>query len=444
MRERLRSADDIRLTESAIRELCKQSPAALSVLCRVLWRGRHGRCFASVQTLAGDGVPMSQRSVSAALALLMREGFLVRTDRERTTAIYSAGPKCPAKPMNSVFVPAAVWRTCKPAQLAYWCVQSRSALEVVEAGRMVRGARGSLSKASAYRMHAALVSAGLIAVSKRLATVSKSVVGQSQKVLSNSDQIREYGENTERRNTLLCNSYSSGALSAWEGVSLSAPSQRPQEGREMSDGQRKPPGGGSVSPQAGQADGPTAAVENQLGGSLGNRMGSQRGNLVALHGGLSARPSGPTRDPSVTASAVSGELPQRTGPRSDFLQVWNELRKRAGSELCLRPTILSSGLPSGEESTIFAAFRELGAEDTHALPTVGDWIAAGGLRWLREKNQSPWRYLARNLSDCLSRAIEWDTRGRSAIGSARYSGSAAADDFDVTERVTRKMLSEVP
>lgn len=440
MRERLRSADDVRLTESAIRDLCKQSPVALSVLCRVLWRGRHGRCFASVQTLASDGVPMSQRSVSAALSLLVDEGFLVRTDRDRTTAIYTAGPKCPAKPMNSVFVPAAVWRTCKPALLAYWCVQSRTTIEVVEAGRMVRGARGSLSKASAYRMHAALVSAGL-AVSKRIRPVLKTVVGQSQKVLSNSDQIREYGENTEIRNTL-CNSYSSGALSAWEGVSLSASSQRPQEGREMSDGQGKPPGGGSVSPQAGQADGPAAAVENQLGGSLGNRVGLQRANLVALHGGLSARPSGPTRDPSATASAVSGELPQ--GPRAVFLEVWNELRKRAGSELCLRPTILSSGLPSGEESTILAAFRELGAEDTHALPTVGDWIAAGGLRWLREKNQSPWRYLARNLSDCLSRAIEWDTRGRAAIGSARYSGSSAADDFDVTERVTRKMLSEVP
>ncbi len=438
----MRSSNDIRLTRDVVTALCKQSPAALSVLCRVLWRARRGRCFASVQTLAGDGLAMSQRSVAAALALLVREGYLLRTDRAQTTAVYTPGPLCPSKPHNSVFIPLAVWRTCKPAQLAYWCVQSRSALAVVEAGRMVRGARGVLSKASAYRMHAALVSAGLIAVSKRVQPVSSLVVGQSQKVMRNSERIREYGENTEIRNTL-CNSYSSGASSPWEGVSLSAPSRSPQDGREMTDEERSAPSGGSVPPQ-GQAAGPAAEEQAQFCGSVGNSLGAQRGKLLALHGGLSTRQRGQTGDAPASDGSFSGELPQRTRARADFLEVWTELRKRAGSELGLRPTILATGLPSGEESTLFAAFRELSAEDTHALPTIGDWIAAGGLRWLRERNQSPWRYLARNLSDCLGRALDWDSRGRAAIGSLRYSGQSFAEEDDLSERVTRKMLETKP
>lgn len=450
-----RSSDEIRLTQEAVRSLSTESPTALAVLCRVLWRGRRGECWASVATLGKDGVPLSARSVAAALRLLVDGGYLTRTERGQATLFYSAGPKCPAKPHNSVFVPPAAWRTLKPAQLAYWCVRaahgrgnaSRCALDVVETARMVRSARGTTSRATAYRLHAALVAAGLIAVSKRVQPVSKTVVGQSQSSTTNTETAIRRESNTEIQ-IPICNTYSSGAKSPWEGVSLSALSltaKSPREGERMTtDGKWEGAKdaacrGRGVSPKTGQADGRTP-VEFKLCGSVGDGMGphGQADRERQLCAVPSRRPeaSGDAQAPTL---GVLSKLPRRT--RADFLGAWGDLRQRAGGELCLRPTLLSTGLPSGEESLLFAAFRELSDDDTHELATVGDWLSAGGLRWHREKGMSPWRYLARNFADCLSRAIEWAAKGRPAIGgSTRYTGADSDEDYDITERATLVLL----
>lgn len=439
----MRRADDIRLTRDAVFCLAKESPTALAVLCRVLWRGRHGECWASVSTLGTDGAPLSARSVSGALQFLVDAGYLTRLDRKQATLFYRAGSLCPAKPLDSVFVPPAVWRTLKPAQLAYWCVRaahgrgdaSRCLLGAVETARMVRSARGTTSRATAYRLHGALVAAGLLSVSQPMATVSKPTVRKSQTVAPNTEEaIRK--SNTERKNSV-GNTHSAG--DAWPQGSFLAPLHGP-EGERMNNGWEgaRAPRGGDLSSQTSKAHGRVRGHGAELCRQVGNRVDSGgRHNPNGADCAVSQGRQATAGNPPDSAAHVSGTLPARG--RADFLAVWSELRRRAGKQLGLRETILSTGLPSAEEGFVFSAFRELTDADTHALPLIGDWIAADGLRWHLDKGMSPWRYLARNLADCLARAHAWDAQGRPSIGRGR-TGAAHDEDYELTERLTRKLV----
>jgi hypothetical protein len=74
------------------------------------------------------------------------------------------------------------------------------------------------------------------------------------------------------------------------------------------------------------------------------------------------------------------------------------------------------------------------------LPVVGEWIAAGGLSWHSDKNLSPWRFLARNLHDCVARAVAWKDSGGGTTGSGRFNPSQTEDDDAITHAVTLRML----
>lgn len=429
----MRSCDDIRLSAECSLALAKH-PMRLAVLCRVLWRARNGECFASLATLAADGCALSVRSVRSALAKLVTEGYLTATTEHRKTTRYKAGPRCPRKPHDSVFLPRSVWAECKPAAIAYYAVRTAlgkgtaktCAAHVVEAGRAA-----ALSRASAYRTHSQLVKLGVL---EAVRVVSKQRVRslkiERRKVSNGAYQfgVCEYGEeNTDLERDRICNTYSFGSFGAgtgtgWEGVHRDGqvrttdwdgvPSKDPAPGRRGSD--RVGRGLGTVDP---------------------GRDSQQRARCA-----VPERRQGSSCDTHASAEPVSRAIPR--GTRSPFLAGWNELKQRAGKSLGLRAALTSTGLPSLEETLIVGAFSELSDHDTHLLPVVGEWIAAGGLSWHSDKKLSPWRFLARNLHDCIARAVNWNDTGRRALGSGRFNPAQTEDDDAIIHAATLAALRE--
>lgn len=429
----MRSCDDIRLSAESVLALAKH-PMRLAVLCRVLWRARTGECFASLATLAADGCALSVRSVRSALAELVTEGYLTATTEHRRTTRYKAGPRCPRKPQDSVFLPRSVWAECKPAVIAYYAVRTAigkgnaktCAAHVVEAGRAA-----ALSRASAYRTHSQLVKLGVLeavrVVSKQRA---RSLKIERRKVSNGAYQfgVCEYGEeNTDLERDPICNTYSFGSFGAgtgWEGVHRDGqvrttdwegvPSKDPAPGRRGSD---------------------------RVGRGLGS-VDSGRDSQQRASGAVPERRQGSPCDTHASAEPVSRAVPRR--PRAEFIAGWNELKQRAGKSLGLRAALTSSGLPSLEETLIIRAFGELSDNDTHLLPVVGEWIAAGGLSWHSDNKLSPWRFLARNLHDCVARAVNWKDTGGGLVGAGRFSPAQTEDDDAIIHAATMAALRVLP
>ena len=63
---------------------------------------------------------------------------------------------------------------------------------------------------------------------------------------------------------------------------------------------------------------------------------------------------------------------------------------------------------------------------------VGEWIAAGLLDWRLQRGMSAWKFLIKNLRDCLEGAESWDKGGRKkeGQGSLPQPALAAGDDLN--------------
>lgn len=361
---------------------------------------------------------MAVATVRKALASLCDTGLLLKTSQDGADRYV---PTLERKPVNSVFVPAAVWQSVAPGTLAYYVVQaamghgcpSKSNLCAVEAGRIA-----GQSRRTAYRNQAALVASGVLAVPKSTTASAKNEQRAVPKS-SHKDGVSKYGNsNTDKQ--LSDNTHSVGV-----GVAM------------YDSGTNKEIGWVGVSQKAGEAKGRTDGKDG-LFGSLGDGV-----RAIGRASQREAVGTVPTRQHERTADAPTGTVAVRGGVAqgsATLAHCWAELRARAGRALCLRPTVLATGLPSIEEALLTRQFAELRDEDRTlaAFALVGDWIASGGLAWFRERNASPWRYVARNLADCLSRAAEW---GRKGLPGARAAGPALDEDESMlTEQYTLRLL----
>ncbi len=427
----MRSSDDVRLSSASALAIAAH-PVRLAVLCRVLWRARNGECFASLATLAADGSALSVRSVRSALEELVAEQFLTARAEHRKPTRYHPGPRCERKPQDSVFIPRSVWGACKPSAIAYYAVRTamgrgnanKCAAQVVDAGRAA-----SLSRASAYRSHSQLVKLGVL---EAMRVVSKqrmrSLKIERRKVSNGAYQfgVCEYGEeNTDLERDPICNTYSFGSFgtgTGWEGVH--------RDGQVRTTDWEGVP---SKDPAPGRRG------RNRVGRGLGS-VDSGRDSQQRASGAVPERRQGSPCDTHASAEPVSREIPR--GTRSPFITGWNELKQRAGKSLGLRAALTSTGLPSLEEALIVGAFSELSDHDTHLLPVVGEWIAAGGLSWHSDKKLSPWRFLARNLHDCIARAVNWNDTGRRALGSGRFNPVQTEDDDAIVHAATLAAIRE--
>lgn len=198
--------DTVRLPAGVVRQLAAQSPTALAVLCRVLHRCRHEprKCWASVETLSEDGAKLSLPAVRAALLLLQAGRLLHGEDRARSTTIYSPTENLPRKPQESVFLPMEAWFTLDPRTLAFYAmrialgrgVAARCAVSAPDVGKLVRGARGPVSRATAYRMQAQLLRLGLLdhrPVSKRGPSLKTTAAKSQSDLRFVSPAAGEYG-----------------------------------------------------------------------------------------------------------------------------------------------------------------------------------------------------------------------------------------------------------
>lgn len=187
--------DTIRLPFDVVRQLAAQSPAALAVLCRVLHHCRHEprQCWASVERLSTYGERLSPASVRAALSLLCTQRLLVGQARRRATTVYSPTERVPFGERGGVHVPMEAWYTLPPRELAFYAVRialgrglaARSTESAEEVGAQVRGPRGTVSRATAYRIQARLLRLGLLEhrpVSRRSPSL-KTTTAKSQNTL---------------------------------------------------------------------------------------------------------------------------------------------------------------------------------------------------------------------------------------------------------------------
>lgn len=373
-----RSPHDIRLSSGVAIELAAANPAALALLCRVMWRcrGEQRECFAALDTLRADGTELSESGARRALGWLVSEGYFTRADLDRRkTPTYRPTAKLPAKPWDSVFVPQEVWRTCEPLEIAYWCVRtalgkgcsSRCKARVEEVAARIKGERGMLGRASAFRIHGDLVRKGLLLLAPKVATwrLERLASGGSAAVSVRSDESHNGG--------------STSLTAAVQPVSQSTPKYGLGES-------------GDLNPE----------IRDHASTDSDHRARCQ---------------------PSLRV--VSPELkPLPDSPSAPLLHVaFAELVAKAGAALGLRcPVRTATHLPAAEERLIAEQWQVLLDDAKCDLGLVGEWIAAGGLAWYRG---AAWKYLARNLAECIGLAREWAESGRRLRGRSEAGGQYA-------------------
>lgn len=353
--------DTVRIPVDAARQLAAQSPSALAVLCRVLWHCRHEprKCWASVDTLAQDGQRLSETAVRAALILLVTQGYLHCERSPRATSIYSASERLPRKPADSVFLPMEAWHELTPRELAYYAMRivlgrgiaARCEAQAPEVGLLVRGERGSCSRATSYRMHQRLVRLGLLAyrpVSRKAASLTSRPAESHQTHLFVSQAGDKYG--SEKR----IEQIPPEACARWTA---------PQEPARL----------------------PIEAAAGWLG--------------VKLRQEHVVKP----QSPEVATAMAQPEL------AAEFAS----LRKLAGPALGLTHAAKTqTGLPQIKETKLAHQWVELSEEARADLPLLGEYIAAGGFAGLRVP---VWSWICDRLLECLCRARDWHNSGRPSL-----------------------------
>lgn len=384
-------SDTVRLPAEVVRQLAGLSPAALAVLCRVLHRCRQEprKCWASTETLAGDGSKLSLTTVRAALILLCAQGLLrVEQEPGRSTLTYRATDRLPLRGLDSVFIPMEAWFTLEPRALAYWAVRAalgrgtpgRCEASVQATGQLVRGERGPMSRATAYRIHAQLVRLGLLG----------------------------YRPVSRKRSDRLTKGGSQVSLGLYEYGS--------------------------------DQDGSTEPTLSDFTHSVARVCAMGRGPVICLGQAVqqacasSSRASTPKQtEPKVENQDGAGAVPDSVaaGPATDLPGAFAELRRRAGTALQLVFTARTpTGLPNFEEHKLSHQWAELGDDARAALPLLGDYVKAGGLGWLK---QPPWKYVAANLLECLCRAKDWEAKGRPACQAGPLQPKTVAEEESLFE-----------
>lgn len=448
-------SDTVRLPAEVLRQLAGLSPAALAVLCRVLHRCRQEprKCWASTETLAGDGSKLSLTTVRSALILLCAQGLLrVEQEPGRSTLTYRATDRLPLRGLDSVFIPMEAWFTLEPRALAYWAVRAalgrgtpgRCEASVQATGQLVRGERGPMSRATAYRIHAQLVRLGLLGYRpvsrKRSDRLTK---GGSQVSLG----LYEYGSDqdgsTEPTLSDLTHSVARAcAMGRGPAICLgqvvmqacaspractpkqTEPKVENQDGDDGTTERR-----GNLAPPDRRLrepdQGPPPGLRALRGGLHSGRAAEPGGRLCAVPEG---RPAG-TADAPRGAGAVPDSV--ATGQATDLPGAFAELRRRAGTALQLVFTArTATGLPNFEEHKLSHQWAELGDDARAALPLLGDYVKAGGLGWLK---QPPWKYVAANLLECLCRAKDWEAKGRPACQAGPLQPKTVAEEESLFE-----------
>lgn len=413
------SSDSRRFARGLVLALAAECPEALSALCRVDWHERGQGCFASQVTLRMTGVLMTLAVLRRGLRALVARGLLTQeASVERATITYRA--TYDRKPPDSVFFPPQAWRGLKPTELAFYAAWAAGgqALSPPEIGERVAGRAGKrLSRSRSYAVFRTLQETGLIpsdpCPQSDRGAVLKTGRGMSLKTPSKSDVLNPdvlKSEDGRGRQQVPGAARGRGAAGL-----LSLPESDPAQQLDL-----KLP----ASPRL-RIEEPEMFIDWMAVTGLSSIDLSESPRAASAPARKPACPPAPFLPRGADRAAVgSGSTPDRptVANRSFVLAAWQAVRTAAGGAFGLHfplPTDL------GVDDNLSMAFARTAIELGDAGATVeqfrvlGQWIAAGYLRWDQERGRPPWKLVCEELRTRMESALAWAASGQRREGERR-------------------------